>query len=85
MSRTFRHPTWQDEREARESSKRASYLVAIGSTPPASFCLGKTAYPSKNEAREAAKTIRARRGKTMHAYACPRCPAGIHHLATTEL
>lgn len=83
MSRTYPRPSWEDERHAREASKRASALVAVGAVPPASFCLGKQVFPNRNDAKHAAKVIRQRDGKQMHPYTCPRC--SFVHLATTEL
>jgi hypothetical protein len=84
MSRTYPRPSWEDERHAREASKRASALVAVGAVPPSAFCLNKQAYPSRNDARHAAKVIRMTDGKILHPYKCPRCQT-FYHLATTEL
>lgn len=83
MSRTYRAPTWEDAHAQREASKRASTLVQVGAVPPERFCAGKERFPSRNDARHAAKSVWARYAKQMHPYRCPEC--GWHHLATTEL
>lgn len=82
MSRTYRALTWEDERQAREASKRASTLVRVGSVPPASFCTGKERFPSRNDARASCKAIYERFAKRMHPYRCPRCNG--FHISHTE-
>lgn len=81
MSRTYRDPhDWRDAEDRREYAKRASTLVRVGALAPGQFCLGKTAYPSRNDAIHAAKAVLRDTGKPMYPYPCPCC--GHHHLTT---
>ena len=78
MSRTLRRPTWEEEREQRLHATRAATLALNCCIAPASFCGEKEAFPSRNDARRAAKLVRLRRGRTVHSYPCPKC--GAYHL-----
>lgn len=52
---------------------RAQQLVAHGLITADRACAPKVAYPTRNEARHAAKDVARRQGRVVDVYRCPFC------------
>lgn len=80
MSRTHRRPKPDEWERVRGESQRGADLARVRATAPGAFCVGKIAYPTKNDATHAGNQYARYKGKPAVPYKCPACPH--YHLTT---